>query len=155
MEGGALVNVAILNNSTLLAGNGDLLDVQDASTAAVTVAKSTLNGNISISDRGTADLTFDQGRMNGDVLVDGSATATVTLDNLSQLTGPLDNVDSVTVNSISNWTLTGTHTGAPFFGVPPSGKKVTINGTAILRFKDGKIVEHWGGPHCPRGIGIL
>ena len=56
---------------------------------------------------------------------------------------------------VSNWTLTGTHTGAPFFGVPPSGKKVTINGTAILRFKDGKIVEHWGGPHCPRGIGIL
>ncbi|VVQ26869.1 autotransporter outer membrane beta-barrel domain-containing protein [Pseudomonas fluorescens] len=107
VEGGAQVNVAILNNSTLLAGNGVLLDVQDASTAAVTVAKSTLNGNISISDRGTADLTFDQGRMNGDVLVDGSSTATVTLDNLSQLTGRLDNVDSVNVNSNSNWTLTG------------------------------------------------
>lgn len=55
---------------------------------------------------------------------------------------------------ISNWTLTGTHTDAPFFGVPASGEKVTINGTAILRFKDGKIVEHWGGPHCPRGIGL-
>jgi len=107
VEGGAQVSVAILNNSTLLAGNGVLLDVQDASTAAVTVAKSTLNGNISISDRGTADLTFDQGRMNGDVLVDGSSTATVTLDNLSQLTGRLDNVDSVNVNSNSNWTLTG------------------------------------------------
>jgi outer membrane autotransporter protein len=107
VEGGAQVNVAILNNSTLLAGNGVLLDVQDASTAAVTVAKSTLNGNISISDRGTADLTFDQGRMNGDVLVDGSSTATVTLDNLSQFTGRLDNVDSVNVNSNSNWTLTG------------------------------------------------
>jgi len=20
--------------------------------------------------------------------------------------------------------------------------------------KDGKIVEHWGGPHCPNGIGL-
>lgn len=107
VEGGAQVNVAILNNSTLLAGNGVLLDVQDASTAAVTVAKSTLNGNISISDRSTADLTFDQGRMNGDVLVDGSSTATVTLDNLSQLTGRLDKVASVNINNNSNWTLTG------------------------------------------------
>jgi predicted ester cyclase len=55
---------------------------------------------------------------------------------------------------VSNWTLTGTHTGAPFFGVPPSGKPVTINGTAILRMRDGKVVEHWGGPHCAAGIGV-
>jgi predicted ester cyclase len=56
---------------------------------------------------------------------------------------------------VSNWTLEGTHTGAPFFGVPPSGERVEINGTAILRFENGKIVEHWGGPHCARGIGLL
>ena len=42
---------------------------------------------------------------------------------------------------VSNWTLTGTHTGS-------------INGTAILRLQDGKIVEHWGGPHCPDGLGV-
>lgn len=55
---------------------------------------------------------------------------------------------------VSNWTLTGTHTGGSFYAIPASGKKVTINGTAILRFKDGKIVEHWGGPHCMNGIGL-
>lgn len=55
---------------------------------------------------------------------------------------------------VSNWTLRGTHTGAPFMGVPPSGREVIINGTAILRFEGGKIVEHWGGPHCARGIGL-
>ena len=55
---------------------------------------------------------------------------------------------------ISNWTLTGTHTGGSYYDVPPSGKRVEINGTAILRFKDGKVVEHWGGPHCMRGIGL-
>lgn len=55
---------------------------------------------------------------------------------------------------VSNWTLTGTHTGAPFFGVPPSGRPVTINGTAILRMRDGKVVEHWGGPHCAEGLGL-
>jgi predicted ester cyclase len=55
---------------------------------------------------------------------------------------------------VSNWTLSGTHTGARFFGVAPTGKPVEINGTAILRMKDGKVVEHWGGPHCSEGIGL-
>mgnify|MGYP001218764491 CR=1 FL=1 len=55
---------------------------------------------------------------------------------------------------VSNWTLTGTHSGGPYYDVPPSGKRVTINGTGILRFRDGKIVEHWGGPHCMNGVGL-
>lgn len=55
---------------------------------------------------------------------------------------------------VSNWTVHGTHTGAAFNGVEPSGKPVTINGTAILRMRDGKIVEHWGGPHCQDGVGL-
>jgi predicted ester cyclase len=55
---------------------------------------------------------------------------------------------------VSNWTVRGTHTGTPFNGVAPSGKPVEINGTAILRMKDGKIVEHWGGPHCQDGVGL-
>jgi predicted ester cyclase len=55
---------------------------------------------------------------------------------------------------VSNWTLTGTHSGAPYYDVPPSGKPITINGTAILRFRDGKVVEHWGGPHCRKGVGL-
>jgi predicted ester cyclase len=55
---------------------------------------------------------------------------------------------------VSNWTVKGTHTGEPFFGVAPSGEPVTINGTAILRIRDGKIVEHWGGPHCQDGVGL-
>jgi predicted ester cyclase len=56
---------------------------------------------------------------------------------------------------VSNWTVVGTHTGAPFFDVEPSGEPVEINGTAILRIQDGKIVEHWGGPHCQKGLGLI
>ena len=56
---------------------------------------------------------------------------------------------------VSNWTVRGTHTGTAFFDVPPSGKPVTINGTAILRIRDGQIVEHWGGPHCQEGLGLI
>lgn len=55
---------------------------------------------------------------------------------------------------VSNWTVRGTHTGPPFYGVAPSGGPVEINGTAILRVRDGKIVEHWGGPHCQDGVGL-
>lgn len=38
--------------------------------------------------------------------------------------------------------LTGTHSGN-FFGLPATGKRVTINHLEIHRFKDGKIVEAW------------
>jgi steroid delta-isomerase-like uncharacterized protein len=56
---------------------------------------------------------------------------------------------------VSNWTVKGTHTGTAFFDVPPSGEPVEINGTAILRFRDGQIVEHWGGPHCQECLGLI
>ncbi len=56
---------------------------------------------------------------------------------------------------VSNWTVKGTHTGTPFYDVAPSGKPVTINGTAILRIRDGQIVEHWGGPHCQEAHGLI
>jgi predicted ester cyclase len=55
---------------------------------------------------------------------------------------------------VSNWTVRGTHTGTPFYGVEPSGEPVEINGTAILRMAGGKVVEHWGGPHCQDGLGL-
>jgi predicted ester cyclase len=56
---------------------------------------------------------------------------------------------------VSNWTVRGTHTGTPFYDLAPSGREVTINGTAILRIRDGRIVEHWGGPHCQEGLGLI
>jgi predicted ester cyclase len=56
---------------------------------------------------------------------------------------------------VSNWTVKGTHTGAAFYDVAPSGNAVEINGIAILRMRDGQIVEHWGGPHCQRGLGLI
>jgi predicted ester cyclase len=55
---------------------------------------------------------------------------------------------------VSNWTVRGTHTGTAFYDVAPSGEPVVINGTAILRMRDGLIVEHWGGPHCQDGVGL-
>jgi steroid delta-isomerase-like uncharacterized protein len=39
-------------------------------------------------------------------------------------------------------TTQGTHSG-PFFGMPPSGKTVSMPSMRIDRFQDGKIAEHW------------
>lgn len=45
---------------------------------------------------------------------------------------------------VERWTSRGTHTGAPFFGAPTSGRPFTIPGISIYRIANGKIVEHWG-----------
>ncbi len=44
---------------------------------------------------------------------------------------------------VARVTMTGTHKGA-FMGMPPTGKKFTITGIDIVRFVNGKAVEHWG-----------
>ena len=56
---------------------------------------------------------------------------------------------------VSNWTVQGTHTGTAFYDVEPTREAVRIDGTAILRLRDGQIVEHWGGPHCQKGRGLV
>lgn len=107
VAGGANVSIEVLNNSTLQGSDNQLLAVQEASTAAVTVGNSTLIGNFSVTGSSTADFIFDRGDMTGDVLVEDGSTANVTLQDQSQFTGRLDKVASVNINDNSNWTLTG------------------------------------------------
>ena len=51
------------------------------------------------------------------------------------------------------WTMTGTNSG-PFelFGLPPTGRPVTMTGQEIFRFQDGRFVEVW---HCEDVPGML
>ena len=41
------------------------------------------------------------------------------------------------------YTARATHAGE-LFGVPPSGRTVTITGIEVYRLADGRIVEYWG-----------
>lgn len=42
------------------------------------------------------------------------------------------------------WTMTGTHQGV-YYGIPPTGKRVTFTGMGFARFDDeGRLVEVWG-----------
>ncbi len=42
---------------------------------------------------------------------------------------------------VNRWTFRGTQRGE-FYGVPPTGREVTISGIDIWRIKDGRIVEN-------------
>ena len=42
----------------------------------------------------------------------------------------------------TRWTITGVHSGE-FFGVPPTNRRLTMNGIVIDRFQDGRVVEAW------------
>jgi steroid delta-isomerase-like uncharacterized protein len=44
--------------------------------------------------------------------------------------------------AVARHSLRGTHK-AEFQGIPPTGKQVKVNGIAIFRIADGKVVETW------------
>jgi outer membrane autotransporter protein len=86
---GSIANITIQNNSTLLAGNGNLLEVEKSSTANFTVDHSTLNGNL---------------------VADDTSTMNVTLQNGAQLTGNVVNGNNLTINSGAQWQMLGDST---------------------------------------------
>ena len=51
---------------------------------------------------------------------------------------------------IGRWTMTATNTG-PFelFGLPPTGRPVTMTGQEIFRVRDGKFAEVWHQEDAP------
>jgi predicted ester cyclase len=44
---------------------------------------------------------------------------------------------------VARTTMSGTHRGE-FFGIPPTGRFVTMGGVHVVRIADGKVAEHWG-----------
>jgi len=83
---GPIANITVQNNSTLLAGNGNLLEVRGLSTANFTVDHSTLTGNL---------------------VADDASTMNVTLQNNAQLTGYVINSNNLTINSGAHWQMLG------------------------------------------------
>jgi len=44
----------------------------------------------------------------------------------------------------ANFTYAGTHTGAAYFGVPPSGRAIRFTSCDILQVRGGLVAAHWG-----------
>lgn len=86
LESSTTVEINVANGSTLVGGNGNLLEVANAATAT---------------------MTLDNSQLAGDVVVASGGTANLTLQNSASLTGRLDNVNSLAVNSQAQWMMTG------------------------------------------------
>lgn len=58
----------------------------------------------------------------------------------------LENVIAEGDKVACTFTVTGTHTGSAFNGIPAAGKAIKVTGVSILRFLDsGKCIERWHG----------
>lgn len=92
--------IQVQNNSVLRAADGTLLKVQGASSAAMNVVGSALEGNVQVLQNSTVDLSFNGASMVGDILRENGSTANVTLNNGSSFTGRLNN-SNLTLNQSS------------------------------------------------------
>ncbi|MHC8368065.1 autotransporter outer membrane beta-barrel domain-containing protein [Pseudomonas sp. ZT5P21] len=101
VEGGVQgATIQVQNSSVLRAADGNLLKVQGASTAAMNVVGSALEGNVQVLQNSTVDLSFNGASMIGDILREDGSTANVTLNNGSSFTGRLNN-SNLTLNQSS------------------------------------------------------
>ncbi|MEX3776120.1 autotransporter outer membrane beta-barrel domain-containing protein [Pseudomonas sp. MYb118] len=107
VEGGVQgATIQVQNGSVLRAGDGNLLTVQGASSAAMNVVGSALEGNVQVLQNSTVDLSFNGASMVGDILREDGSTANVTLNNGSSFTGRL-NDSNLSLNSGSSLTMVG------------------------------------------------
>ena len=89
---------------------------------------------------------FDE--LNADDFVNHSAPPGVPSDKeggrmyLGAFLGAFDDMIAEGDQVVTKKTFTGTHT-EDFNGIPPTGKRVTLQFADIMRVRDGKIVEHW------------
>lgn len=81
---GAIADITIQNKSTLLSGNGNLLEADNLSTVNLVVDNSVLNGNL---------------------VAENTSTLNITLQRNAQLTGNIINGDKLEIISGASWTL--------------------------------------------------
>ena len=80
------VNIVVNNGSTLVGGNGTLLEV--------------INGS-------SANFKADNSQLFGDIVVEAGSSADVVLDHSATLTGRLENIQSLAVNNDARWVMVG------------------------------------------------
>lgn len=83
---GAIAHISVLNNSTIVGGNGILLEVINASVGNLNVDNSTLTGNL---------------------VADDTSTLNVKLQNRAKITGNIVNSETLAINSGASWTMVG------------------------------------------------
>ena len=85
-SGATHTQIKVMNGATLSGGNGHLMEVNGTSTATLRVSDSNTH-------------------LAGDVIAASGATANVILDNQATLTGRLENLTSLAINSQAQWVM--------------------------------------------------
>jgi len=132
---GANAQLNLGNTSQLIGGNGNVLEVVHGGSALLNVENSELRGNILLKDSSSAQVNLHQASLIGDVVAEAGANAKVALADASQLTGHLENVARLDINSEANWTMTGSNQVAALalqgghvtFGAPGEFYRLDVN----------------------------
>ncbi|WP_422416464.1 autotransporter outer membrane beta-barrel domain-containing protein [Pseudomonas sp. GZD-222] len=106
IEEGASATIELRNGATLVGADDVALLVRDASTAAVSLNRSELNGKVQVSADSSASLALDQAQWNGDFEVEAGGTGSLSLANRSSFTGRLVNVEQLSIGNQSSYTMT-------------------------------------------------
>lgn len=104
VDGRITAEIDVLNGSTLSGQNGNMLELTNGGSANMRVNNSALTGNIQVGTGSALDLNLDFASMTGDIINTGGS-ASVGLNNGSILTGRLENVDKLAINSDAIWVM--------------------------------------------------
>ncbi|AKA85131.1 autotransporter outer membrane beta-barrel domain-containing protein [Pseudomonas synxantha] len=96
--------IDVTNGSSLQGQNGNMLELTQGGSANMRVRFSELAGNIQVGADSALDLNLDHAILTGDVINNGGS-ASVGLNNGSVLTGRLENVDTLAINSDATWVM--------------------------------------------------
>ena len=61
---------------------------------------------------------------------------------LSEMRAQVEDMIAEGDKVVTRWTITAVHSGE-FMGVPPTNRRLTMNGIIIDHFVDGRVVEAW------------
>lgn len=133
----------VLNDTDVIGQNGAAIVVADLGLAPINATIEVNNGSTLVGGNGrilevlgvsTANMTVDNSHLTGDVVADSGATANITLQNSATLTGRLENVNQLAVNSNARWVMVGDgrvakmelNGGTVQFGNPGEFFKLTV-----------------------------
>jgi steroid delta-isomerase-like uncharacterized protein len=103
-----------------------------------------------IINKGKLDM-FNDSNFTRDIVIHASPTDVVGINSVrayyanyltgfSNITFIIKDVFGQGDKLVKHWNFSGTHTGV-FFGIPATGKKVSIDGVTLVRMSNGKIAE--------------
>jgi outer membrane autotransporter protein len=101
---GDSTTIVLKNGSSLTGANGNILEV-NGSTTRMDVMGSSLSGNVQVTAGGKLDMSLAQSSLTGDIKAEAGTTTNLSLSNNSVLTGRLENLSRVAIDSAAKWVM--------------------------------------------------